>query len=50
MLEKILAKLVSRTLRTHWLAFINVDFLLCYQNIYKIGNNLHNFNLRVSSR
>jgi len=33
-----------------WLAFTNVDFLLCYQNICKIGNNLHNFDQRVSSR
>ena len=32
-----------------WLAFTNVDFLLCYQNICKIGNNLHNFDLLVSS-
>jgi len=31
------------------LSFINVDFLFCFQNICKIENNLHNFDLRVSS-
>jgi len=47
MLEKLLAK--AGFYANVWLAFTNVDFLSCYQNICKTGNDLHgnNFDLRV---
>jgi len=49
MLEKILAQLVNRLLRKRLTCFYQRRFLLCYRNICKIVNNLHNFDLRVSS-